>query len=508
MYVLSAKEMYFYDSYTINEMGIPGIKLMENAGKGSFERIKEYYLKNIVNDNNAAKIIVFAGTGNNGGDGFVVARYLKENGFNVEVIVTGNPEKMSEETKTNYEKCKNLDIMVIEVQSWEDFRSLELNLSEYYLIIDAIFGVGLKGDVQGWKAELINHINEEAKHIVSIDVPSGLNADTGEGKPAIYAEHTFTMAAIKQGMLLENGRKHCGKIEVIDIGMPKSVFEQNPPKSYLINDDNVIYPERDRFAHKGKYGKIVIIAGSRGFSGAAIMSSQAALRAGGGLIYLLHPEGMETIFELATAEVITKPIEMLADNINFYVLKDFLKDKDALLIGPGLGVNEYSYALIDYLSKNWEKPLVIDADGLNTIAKFKMINKFADKKVILTPHLGEFARLSGKTVEEILHNRIEILNEYCNTNKVSVLLKGSTTIFCNGENFVYDISGNDGLATGGSGDVLSGIIVSFLGQGLQMKDAAISASYLMGKTAEHLEKYRLTPSIIPTDIIEHLFYRW
>ncbi len=502
MKILSRKEMYFYDNYTIQNIGIPGKELMENAGKGCFEYIKE----NIIKETD--KIIIFSGTGNNGGDGFVIARYLFENNYDVSLIVTGNPDKMSEETKDNFEKCINLNMQVDIWKTEEDFVNANISLSEYDIVIDAIFGVGLSGDARGWKANLISKINNEANTIVSIDIPSGLDSDTGMGNPAIYADYTLTMAAIKQGMILDEGRRHTGTLQVIDIGIPQEVFEENPPTSYMVTDDNVIYPERDRLSHKGNYGKAVIIAGSPGFSGAAIMASKAALRAGAGLIYLLHPEGMETIFETQLLEVMTKPIETISGNINFFNLKDFLKDKTALLIGPGLGVSEYSFALIDYLSKNWDKPIVIDADGINTLAKFKMIKKFSGKQVLLTPHIGEFSRLTQKPIDELKKNIVQNLMDFCKENSVSVLLKSATTIFCDGNSVIFDISGNDGLATGGSGDVLSGIIVSFLSQGLAIKNAAVSASYLMGKTAEYLENFRYTPSIIPSDIITNLFVKF
>ncbi len=499
MRVLSREEMYFFDKYTIENLGISGEQLMENAGKGCFG----FITKNILKDKE--KVLIFAGTGNNGGDGFVIARYLFSNNYPVKVIVTGNPEKMSEETKSNYDKCASLNVDIDVVQSWEEFESLNLDISEYSLVLDAIFGVGLSGEVRGWKADLINKINQLSNQTVAIDIPSGLDSNNATGNPIVKAEYTLTMAAIKQGLLLENGRKHSGVIKVIDIGIPKETFEVKPTKAYLVTDKNVVYPERDIFAHKGTYGKVAIIAGSPGFSGAAIMASKAALRAGAGLVYLLHPEGMENIFENQLLEVITKPIETMNGNINFYSLKDFLKDKTAILIGPGLGVNESSFALIDYLSKNWDKPIVIDADGINTVAKFQMIKKYSNKQVLFTPHLGEFARLTGKTIDEIEKNKIDILKEFCEKNNVNVLLKGSTTIFSNGKDLVFDISGNDGLATGGSGDVLAGIIVSFLAQGLDIKNAAVSASYIMGKTAEKLEKIRYTPSIIPSDIIYNLF---
>ena len=498
MYILSRKEMYAIDKYTIEEIGIAGIKLMENAGCGCAEFIKENILKE-------GKIAVFAGSGNNGGDGFVIARYLSDFGYDVMLFVVGKTEKMSPETLENYSKCKELSVTAFELESFDDFLALEVDLPSYGLVVDAIFGVGIKGMVKGWLAELIKQINKSAKKIVSIDIASGIDADSGNFEIAIRADYTLTMASPKYGQLIAKGREYTGKLNVIDIGIPQDVYKHFLPKGYLVNDSNVIYPLRSRFSHKGNYGKIVIIAGSPGFSGAAIMASKAALRAGGGLIYLLHPKGMEQIFEMQLLEVMTLSIKTISENIDFDDFWKFIKDKTAILIGPGMGVSLYSFQLIDFLRKNWNKPLVIDADGINTVLHYNMIDKFKGKNVLFTPHIGEFSKMTGLSVKDIEADRVAILREFCQKYQVNVLLKSATTIFSNGDDIIFNISGNDGLSTGGSGDVLAGIIVSFLGQGLDIKNAAVSASYLMGKTAEKMEKVRETASIIPSDIIENIF---
>ncbi len=503
-YILSREEMYFFDKHTIEKIGIPGKELMENAGKGCSEFIHQELLKP------QSKVAVFCGSGNNSGDGFVIARYLKNRGHKICVFLLGNPDKMSPETLENYESCQDLEIDIIQINN------AEIELFEFDLIVDAIFGVGLQGSVKGWRVNLIEKINNSEKLVVAVDIASGVDANTGQAEIAINADHTLTMANFKYGHFLEKGREKSGKVKVIDIGIPDELYEKFPPKAKLITDENVKYPQRSPFSHKGDYGRVGIIAGSPRFSGAAIMASRAALRSGAGLITLFHPEGMEQIFETQLLEVMTRAIPKLplirgedSNSLESEGLNNFFKkisSMDVLLIGPGIGISDETVKLLKAVLQKWNKPLVIDADALNILAKHRTILKLiSDKPVILTPHIGEFARLAKKEISEILADPLQELTNFIKKYKCNILLKSATTIFADGEKFVFDISGNDGLATGGSGDVLAGIIVSFLGQKLPLEDAAISASFLMGKTAEKLAKVRKPASIIPSDIIEEIF---
>ena len=526
MFVLSRKEMYALDKYTIEKIGIPGKELMENAGKGCAEFIRnellihpeemDKTLKGSSGENpmketfSGFKVAVFCGSGNNGGDGFVIARYLKNRKHQIKIFLLGSPDKMSPETFENYQSCCDLEIKIIQINN------AEIELSEFDLIVDAIFGVGLKGVVKGWRADLIEKINSSGKTVISIDIASGVDANTGLAEVAVNADHTLTMAAYKYGHFLEKGRTKSGKIKVIDIGIPDELYEKFPPKAKLITDENVKYPKRSPLSHKGNYGRIGIIAGSPGFSGAAIMASKAALRSGAGLITLFHPAGMENIFETQLLEVMTQAIPKLpfirgedSNSLESEELNKFFKklnSMDVLLVGPGIGISAETMKLVKTILQQWDKPVVIDADGLNILSENEDILKLiSGKPVILTPHIGEFARLAKKEISEILTDPLRELDNFIKKYKCNILLKSATTIFADGEKFIFDISGNDGLATGGSGDVLAGIIVSFLGQKLPLEDAAISASYLMGKTAEKLTKVRKPASIIPSDIIEEIF---
>ncbi len=503
MNILSRQEMYSMDKYTIENLGIPGKELMENAGRGCGEIINNEILSK------KSKVVIFCGTGNNGGDGFVIARYLINWQHRVKIYLLGSPSNMSPETLENYQKCQNLDITIKQIDNAEDIEEL----SSFSLIIDAIFGVGLKGTVKGWRAEIIKKIDQYNIPKVAIDIASGVDAQNGAAEIAIGVDQTLTMAALKYGHFLGKGREKTGKTKVIDIGIPKIVFQKFPPKSQLSTKLNVTYPQRSPFSHKGDFGKIGIIAGSPGFSGAAIMASRAALRSGAGLITLFHPKGMENIFENQLLEVMTfayakseftsaDPKKMKKKLPKFFAK---LNKLDAILIGPGIGVNAQAKNLLEIILKIWEKPLVIDADGLNLLSRSKNMLGLVNSQVLLTPHIGEFARLQQKNIDRIEADPISNLGEFIEKFDCNVLLKSATTLFSDGEKIVFDISGNNGLATGGSGDVLAGIIISFIGQKLSVQTAAVSASYLLGKTAEKLTKIRKTASIIPSDIIENIF---
>jgi len=498
MFVLSRKEMYKFDSYTINQVGIPGKQLMENAGRGCSERIKRRFLPARGN------VAIFCGSGNNGGDGFVIARYLGEWKQKIVIFFTGDETKMSPETRENYQNCKKAGIRIIKLINISDWQEGSYDLNKYDLIVDAIFGVGLKGRLKGWLIDLIKVINASSTTVVAIDIASGINADTGMAINAVKADYTYTMANYKYGHLLGDGREFSGCTEIIDIGIPASIYDKFPPKAFLIQEEDVIYPVRNSLYHKSKYGRIGVIAGSEGFSGAAIMACRSALRAGGGLITLFHRKGMELIFETQLLEVMTYTIPENNGHIDFDQLFTKLQQMDVLLMGPGMNTDHYAYELLETVLGNWKKPTVLDADALNIISSDPKFYHLLEDRLIL-PHIGEFARLKQKTSEEIIADEISEVDEFVNQYNCYVLLKSATSLYADKENLIFDISGNDGLATGGSGDVLSGIITSFLGQKSSYKNAALAGSYLLGKTAEKLAEKRKPASIIPSDLIEHVF---
>lgn len=499
MYVLSRQEMYNLDRYAIQEAGIPGGELMENAGKGCSEYIRQKLLPD------TGSIIIFCGHGNNGGDGFVLARYLQEWGYNCQIVLIGDIARMSPETENNYRRCQTLMISIISVSNWQQWQQSGIDINRFDLIVDAIFGIGFRGIISGWLRDLVTEINSVPVRTLSVDMASGLDADTGKADLAIRADYTLTMAAMKYGHLLGNGRIFSGETAVIDIGIPEELFDKFPPRGKLLTPEAVIFPVRSPVSHKGDFGKIGIIAGSPGFSGAAIMAARSALRSGAGLINLYHPAGMELIFESQLLEVMTHPIPEKANGeFDLPALLRLLEPLDALLAGPGLGTTPRVQKLVQNLLNQWQKPLVLDADALNVISAERNFLPLLKNRLI-TPHIGEFARLCGCPVQEIISDFLDRLDKFCNEYHCCVLLKSATSIITDGREIYFNTSGNNGLATGGSGDVLAGIIISFIGQGLPYLQAAASASYLLGITAEKVASIRQPASIIPSDIIENIF---
>ncbi len=491
MFILSREEMQELDRHTMEDFGIPSSVLMENAGKSCAEKI----IEDIEDDEPFFGI--FCGHGNNGGDGFVIARWLDSAGYSVGIVFVGDEEKMTPETRTNYELCRKLDIPFFEFD--------KENLPDFDMIIDAIFGIGFHGEMREEYQKVIHWINESPAEVYAIDIPSGLDANTGEGDWAIVADETMTMAAPKYGHFLCDGGACTGELTVIDIGIPPQFFYELRPRASI--NELPPLPIRTDFSHKGVFGRVSIFAGSPGFSGAAVLASRAALRSGAGIIKLYHTPGMDTIYETKLTEVMTHPIPYLESGA---LDRDRLitehEKTDAILIGPGLGTGDKAMELMEFVL-NGSIPTVIDADGINCIAQNETLQELLKEHpdVLLTPHMGEFARLMDVDLSEVETNVIGLLMKFHAEFGCPILLKSNVSVFFDGELFTFNINGNNGLATGGSGDVLAGIITSFVAQGHTCDMAAVAGSWLMGFTADSLALKRGTASIIPSDIIDHLF---
>jgi ADP-dependent NAD(P)H-hydrate dehydratase / NAD(P)H-hydrate epimerase len=501
MKIVAPETMKKLDQKTIDELGIPSRILMENAGLGCAYQIRNHILKE------PSSVICVCGSGNNGGDGFVISRWLAHWHYPVKIIMLGDQDKMSDESKDNFALCQKLEIPIFFSRDEDSWQKLKMYLIHSSLVIDAIFGIGFKGKLDEFNSRVIKDINENAHLIVSVDIPSGLDGFTGNSSLCIHAQYTLALAALKYGHVLNAGMMHCGVTKVIDIGIPESFYDQEKSAD-LMTENTVKFPIRNRLNHKGSYGRIAVIAGSPGFAGAALMSSKACLRAGAGLVTLFYPQGMETIFAGKVMELMSQTIpEKDTGMYDHEELLVRLEPFDVLLVGPGIGKGEKIQELASYLLKYWSKPMIIDADGLNALASdSSMLFQLKGKPILLTPHLGEFARLASLSTEELERDIIGNLAKFVKTWGTHVLLKSSTTIYADVDHMNFIITGNDGLATGGSGDALAGIATSFIGQHLPIYQAAPAASWILGKTAEYLATYKGTPAILPTDVIDHLFY--
>ncbi len=486
-YVITRQQMYDLDSKTMNEYGISSEKLMETAGYTSYLKMVKYL------DATKGRVLVLCGHGNNGGDGFVIARWLDKVSFDVKILFKGSKANMSPETLDNYKLCIKAGIEIIELNQESLHKELE---GRTQAIVDALLGIGFSGELKGDLAGCISQINEQDAIRIAIDIPTGLDADNGISKLAFKADYTYTMASIKRGMILNDGLLYCGKIEVIDIGIPNK-FYYNSNEQYAELKEELDLPKRRINSHKGDYGRALIIAGSKAFTGAAILASRSCVRIGAGLIKLLHQPGLESIFETSLLEVMTSSY----DTSRF---GEMLESSDVVLIGPGLGINPSSQSLLERVIQEYSGRLIIDADGLTLLSRNMAILNKAKCQILLTPHLGEFARLNSSSISEVKKDVIGYGQELVSKYKISILIKSSTTVCLNQEKCAYIVSGNDGLSTGGSGDVLAGIITGLCSQGMELWDSAVNASFYLGKLAEKIAGERATYSIIPSDLIDHI----
>lgn len=506
MKIVTSELMRQIDRETIEGIGIPGPKLMENAGKG--------VAWSIINDiipagDDDIKAVVFCGKGNNGGDGYVVARYLHQQHINVTVYYLGPYEKLSPDARLNFDRAKELDIELHELKSKEDLpEDLDADL-----IVDAIFGTGFSGAPRGLTADIIRYINIQKKTTIAVDLPSGLNADTGrfEGE-VIDADFTFTMGLPKYGLFVSPGREQAGYVGVIPIGIPDEVVDKFQIPNELIFPEEVTkkLPSRKPDGHKGDFGKLFILAGSRGLTGAAILAAKSALRTGCGLAKIGCPQTVLPIIAGSVTEATGWPLPDVAKKGALALrglgeIRLAIKEHDAVIIGPGLGQHHETFELVRRLLPSIEKPMVVDADGLNALAKHIDILKDIDTPMVLTPHPGEFKRLTSISVPEDIHQRIDIAREFATQYKKVLVLKGSPTIVADKDGTCYvNQTGNSGMATGGSGDVLSGIIGTFLAQKMTPINAAVCGVYIHGYAGDLAADDLTERAMIAGDMINYL----
>lgn len=467
MRVVTGDEMRAIDEYAIENIGIDGRILMENAGRVA--------AKNIMKNFHNQTFCVLIGSGNNGGDGFVIAKVLKENGHDVDVCVIPDTNKISGDA--DYHK----NIFLNSGFTFTQYDSEIMKKAD--IIIDTMLGTGVKGEIKSPYAEIFQELNSLNNTIVSIDLPSGLPADESPvPENTLKSDYTFTIGLPKLSYYTYPARSFYGKTKVIHIGIPEKAVEKAvKPERYLWTEKDVMnhWPHRDDHSHKGSHGKTGIIAGSSNMPGAAVLTTTAAVKSGAGLTALnTHSD----IFSTITGYI---PEVTLFDRKDD--LPAFIDGKDVIAIGPGLGVNDNTRRMVEHLTDHFEGPLVIDADGLTDLQKLK--NKIKNRKhpVIITPHPGEMAKLIDSSADEVNKNRINISREMSVEYGMYVVLKGPNTLVAtpDGKIFIND-TGNAGLAKGGSGDVLTGMIAAFLGRYENVQHAISSAVFMHGFTADYI----------------------
>jgi NAD(P)H-hydrate epimerase len=500
-YVVTAEEMQALDRETIEGIGLPGVVLMENAGR-AVVRVIEDLLASAGAWRGAAagsalargghgagqhvpRIAVVCGAGNNGGDGYVIARCLREAGMHVTVYMATRRESIGGDARRHLDVYENTGGLLISIADEASlFRHAE-RIRNADLVVDALFGTGLSRDVGGRFRKIIEVINQCLGHRVAVDIPSGLSADTGEVLGiAVNATCTVTMAFLKVGLATAPGFARCGQLHVAEIGIPDALAEKHGIRTALIEPSDLapLMPVTDALAHKNRRGHVLAVAGSPGKRGAARLVAWSALRAGAGLVTIASPwQGSEVH---APDPVMTEELDPDAED-GFERLQALARNKQVVAMGPGMPVTDGGRALVLTALAELELPMVLDADALNHIGTRLDRVAAARAPVIMTPHPGEAARLLGMSSAEVQKDRVGAARRLAARSDAIVVLKGARTLVCVDDFVTVNPSGHDALATAGSGDVLTGMIAALVAQGVSPPDAARLGVYLHGKTGEH-----------------------
>ncbi len=507
MRVLNAAQMREADRRTIDEIGIPSLVLMENAGRqvvaameASFEDLQD------------RRVAVVCGRGSNGGDGFVVARTLHQRGIDASVFLIGAVADVRGDARTNLEILGRLGVTVVEIgheQEWELHFSA---IAEHDLIVDAIFGTGLKAPLGGMLETVVADLNGAGIPIVAIDLPSGLSADSHAiPGPAVDASLTITMAAPKLPLVLPPGEARAGDLVIADIGIPNEIIAAlDGPRIELLTRQRMreLVQPRPADSHKGDFGRVLIVAGSSGKTGAAHLAAMGALRSGAGLVTVAAPASCQSIIASLGAEYMSEALEETpGGTVDLPALDYVLSLKaDVIAVGPGLGTGPAVSAFMHGLVERAGVPLVIDADGLNAFADDPgRLQGRDDIDIIVTPHPGELARLSGGSVAEIQADRLAAARNFATARRVYVVLKGHRTVVATPDGAVFlNMTGNPGMATAGSGDVLTGMIAAWFGQLMDADAAATLAVHLHGLAGDLAEADEGEVAMVAGDVLTHL----
>lgn len=507
-YLANAKEAKRIDGISIEKIGIPSCVLMERASLKTADAICRLAPKE------AKKVLILCGTGNNGGDGVACGRILADRGYEVVLVLLGNEENASEELKIQLTIAQNLSLPIIKNPSFEEMKN-----ENYSILVDAIFGIGLSREITGEYASWIEWMNQLDAVTFSIDIPSGIDASSGKvlGK-AVKADYTITFGVNKIGLVLFPGMIYAGKVIVEDIGFPKKAMAETNFHVMSYEKEDIIeeFPKRIPNSNKGSYGKLLVIAGSETISGAAFFTAKAAYLMGSGLVHVISHENNRSMLQTNIPEAIFTFYQSMNANSKEYTkfiesIENVLSRVTAVVIGPGLGQSDFAKDLLKKVIEigglQNKLPVLIDADGLNLLSKMDEYFE-KDKKItlpsnfVLTPHLKEMSRMTALSVQEIKTNIISVASE--KTDTATIVLKDARTVISNGTDTIVNCSGNNALAKGGSGDVLSGMIGGLLARNVLPVKAAALGVYLHGLTAEEYVKDRSSSSMLATDILEYI----
>ncbi|MDQ3069911.1 MAG: NAD(P)H-hydrate dehydratase [Acidobacteriota bacterium] len=507
MRVLTSQQMREADRRTISDIGIPGIVLMENAGRQIVSAMEAH-----IEGLHGGDVAVLAGRGNNGGDGFVVARTLVQRGIDASVFLFGRVGDVTGDARVNLNILGQLGISVVEIadaQAWELHSGEALGAD---VIVDAIFGTGLRDPLSGLLETVAADVNAAGKPVVAVDLPSGLSADSPEPPgPFIEATMTVTLAAPKVPLVLPPAEGGAGDLVIADIGIPHDVIDdlEGPKLSILTRESMRTHLEpRAQDSHKGDYGRVLIVAGSIGKTGAAFLAGMAALRSGAGLVTVATPRSALPILASMGPEIMTLPLDETPEGtVDFSAVDEVLAfPADVIAVGPGLGTSPGTTAFVHALVERSATTLVLDADALNAFAgePDRLVAR-EGVDIIVTPHPGELARLIGLSTDDVQRSRLELARDFAASHRVTVVLKGHRTIIATPDGSAYiNLTGNPGMATAGTGDVLTGMVAAWAAQLMDCEAASQLAVYLHGLAGDLAEADDSDVSLIASDVISRL----
>jgi len=490
MKIFTAKNIRAADKFTIANEPVSSVSLMERAAESCANWLS-------VNCKNHRKFIIFCGSGNNGGDGFAIARMLYQKGLDVDVLIDSSNDKFSDDAEINYKRLREFSGISI-----YDFNDLDsIHFDQETVIIDALFGTGLSRKLDGICAELIDKLNKLNQVKISIDVPSGLFSDdiSEENQTIFKADYTLSFQFWKRSFLHPETGKFAGKVIILDIDLSKEFIDETTTQYFVIDDEMIkgIFKPRNEFSHKGTYGKAIIVGGSYGKIGAAVLATKSALKTGAGLTFTIAPNCGYEILQINCPEA------MFISGGEKYIEEIEIQKDSVYGIGPGLGTeSQTKEALMKFLEQP-ENPLLLDADALNNIAENQNNLNLIPKNSVITPHPKEFERLFGRTEDSF--QRLELAIKKAKELQIFIVLKDHHTQIINPEGQVfYNITGNSGLSKGGSGDILTGIITSLLAQKYSPQNACILGVWLHGKAADFAAEKCSKEVMLPTDVIDEL----
>src|SRR3954464_14786041 len=504
MRVLNTQQMREADRQTIDDVGIPSIVLMENAGRQAVAAMEAAF-----DDLAPSRVGVLCGRGNNGGDGFVVARTLAQRGIEAIVFLLGSVSEVRGDARTNLEILGRVGVTVVEITNAQEWELHFSEVSECDLIVDAIVGTGFHGPLTGLLETVVADVNGLGVPVVAVDLPTGVSGDSHDlDGEAIEASMTVTLAAPKIPLVLPPADVYGGDLVIADIGIPTAVIEElEGPWVELLTRERMreLVPVRAADSHKGDFGRVLVIAGSIGRTGAAHLAAMGALRSGAGLVRVATPESCLPIVAAMAPEYMTEPLPETADGSVAAAALDGVLDitQDVVVCGPGLGRTEDVRGFVQGLVDKATVPLVLDADAITVFADDpgSLVGR-EERDVIITPHPGELARLIGATIEDVQANRIEVASDFATTHRVYVVLKGHRTLIATPEGRVFiNPTGNPGMATGGTGDVLAGMIGAWLAQLLDAEAACRGAVFLHGAAGAIAESAEGQITMTATDLL-------